>query len=346
LVGGLVVVQPAIAHAAPQPTPAATQAPPADKAAVLLLDEAKNAYADLDVEQANARIDELMALKAAGPELRAQALLLRATIAIGSGDTEVGEQALRQALHEQPTLALPAGVSPKIRAVFDRIVAERDAAERTIREAQRQRIAAALSFLEQLPTKHTGGQPLAFRTALSGPTDAIDAVEVHYRKQGAARFAVLPLVKDDKGAWAGVLPGAWTASDADYTLEFFVVARDSEGPLLESGTAEAPLRAEVVAGQEVVSFVAPSWSVWTAGVAGGVGLLTAGGLLAGGLLLNEEHNQLVSKARTEPVPAADLQHLASQADGLLIGSAIAAGMGVVSALTAALLWPWLEEPAP
>ena len=126
------------------------------------------------------------------------------------------------------------------------------------------------------PTGATAGRPLEMQVVVIRGTPLVHAVTLFARRQGLLEYAATSL-RGDGGRWQ--LSYAPPRDVADYTLEYYVEARDDHGRVV--ARVASPERPIPLLVHGVPAAVGPTawykrWYVWAA-----VGAVVAGGAIAG-----------------------------------------------------------------
>ncbi|HEX9102020.1 MAG TPA: tetratricopeptide repeat protein, partial [Polyangia bacterium] len=126
------------------------------------------------------------------------------------------------------------------------------------------------------PTGATAGRPLEMHVVVIRGAPLVRAVTLYARRQGLLEYAAAPM-RGEGGRWK--LSYAPARDVADYTLEYYVEARDDKGRVV--ARVASPERPIPLAVHGVPASLGPTpwykrWYVWAA-----VGAVVAGGAIAG-----------------------------------------------------------------
>jgi hypothetical protein len=259
---------------------------------------------------------------------RLDAHLLHGTSLAIVGDPVEAEKTFRLLLRARPEFRMAEDTPPKILAVFRKVQAEENETQRLLAEAQRKKVVASLELKGGIAAKVAGGFPLVFRYRIKDPLGAVDTLDVEYRRQGAASFSSLALSQRGDGQWVGLIPGEWTANETDFVVEYIVVTRDKEGPLLTLGTTKEPLRETVPRGdvQDAIPPPVPLWA-FTAGALGTSALaVVAAGLAVGVQLTQSDFDRLVDQAQTSAIDGQQLNSVINRGQQLMVLQWIGLGL--------------------
>ncbi len=253
--------------------------PPAE-----LLQEAMRLYEALEYDRVIPYASAVLAHEDSTVDQKLDAYLLQGSAFAVVGDPIEAETPFRFLLRGRPDFDLPPETPPKILAVFRKVQVEEQAIVQTTRALERLRIIRTLELETNVAKTSEGGDPLPFVVRLRDPRGAVTTVKVLYRKEGERAWSALALQPDGGGEWANVLPGASTASDDGFILEYYFSTADTDGQeLLVRGTAEQPYRTEVSPGSVKTTASAFYQSPWFWGAAGVVVMAVA--VSAGGIAL-------------------------------------------------------------
>lgn len=253
--------------------------PPGD-----LLAEALRLYEALEYDRVIPYASAVLAHEDSTVDQKLDAYLLQGSAFAVVGDPIEAETPFRFLLRGRPDFDLPPETPPKILAVFRKVQVEEQAIVQTTRALERNRIIRTLKLETDVAESSEGGDPLPFVVKLRDPRGAVSTVKVLYRKDGERAWSALALQPDAGGEWTNVLPGASTASDDGFTLQYYFSTADSDGQeLLVRGTASQPFLVEVAPGSVKTTASAFYQSPWFWGAAGVVVIAVA--VSAGGVAL-------------------------------------------------------------
>jgi hypothetical protein len=321
-------------------------------AAGALLAQARAAFDAMDYDTAAAVATRALAEPGLDPEARLDAYLIQASGLAITADPVAAEVPFRLLLRARPDFQLPESSSPKILSVFQKVQAEERVIVEQTRAVARKHLLENMKLLDEPPNSAQGGKPLPFAFRLRDPNAVVTAFEVPFRRHGEPSYSVLALRRDLEGRWRGIIPADWTASESDFTLEYYLVTKDTQGPLLTRGEPGRPLKVEVAAGlvERTWSKPVPRPALWTGVAATVVAAAAAGGLALAARGAQQDYDAYVDRGRTTPINGNVLQSKARYATDMsyaTIGTAIGAG---VLALATCILIPFTKsaeaEPAP
>ena len=306
----------------------------ADEAIEALLKRARECYDGLDYDQVIPFASAVLARSDPTPDQRLDAYLLQGSALAIVGDSIEAEKSFRPLLRGRPDFDLPLQTPPKIVAIFRKVQAEERTINDQLKALQREHIRGGLTLTGAHPAPATGGYPIAFNYRLRDPGNAVEEMRIHYRRQGEVSYSSLALKHDAEGAWRGAIPGGWTSSDKPYTLEFFVVTADREGPLLAVGSDRQPRQVPVAAGT-VEQTKPPPLALWTFWVAAGLSATTlaaASGSAVATLIAQQDYRDYVAQGLQRPIDGAILNQKASVGQALATATNvlwIASAVGVI-----------------
>ncbi len=270
------------------------------------------------------------------------------------GDPSSAERPFLLLLTVRPGFTLSDDTPPKIKAVFAKVKGEFDEVRKADEARLRRELAATIEFVGAPPASAVGGRPLKFELGVADPRGVVKTVRVQYRKRGpssgdGAEFLSLPLARDGKGSWAGLVPGEWTASDTGFVMDVVVVAADASGPLRQLGDP-SPLSVDVAAGQ--VDRTARPVPLWVLGTSAGVtaaALATSAGLAGVTVWQNADYHQKLDASTPEkPATGADIVAQERLGSSLNLAQTVGwsvAGVGVLLTGVLALFTNWSGEEA-
>jgi len=325
-------------------------APPrhADKSVELLLREAQIAYQKLDYDEVVPIVAEVLAREGLSADQKLDAYLLQGTSLAVIGDPIEAETSFRLLLRGRPSFDLPADTAPKILAVFRKVQIEERAIAGQLGAMERQRIISELKLNNSAPAKITGGSPLVFAYRLRDTRNAVEAFSVWYRRGGDPSFSALALQRDEEGIWRGALPGEWTASEQGFALEYHLETSDDDGPLLTAGSAAQPLLIEVAPGS-VEDAAPPPLPLWSFAAVAGTAIalgITASGTAVATLIVQQDHDAMAERSRSEVLPGSELAELRSTGQALALATTVlwvSSGVMALAAGGMALFVDWSGE---
>jgi hypothetical protein len=257
-----------------------------------LVEQAKRLFDQLDYDRVLPVARSVLERSDATLEQKLDAYLLEASCLAIVGDPVDAEQPFRLLLRARPDFSLPKSTSPKIMAVFARVLGEERALHEHLVALERQRLVESIELEGGAPAGVTGGQPVPVEITIRDPLGGVETTSLFYRRAGEERYASIPLELCARGRCAEI-PSAWTASESGFLLEYFVVSYDRAGePLATRGTAGEPLAVSVAPGDARTdpSFY-ETWWFWT---------IIGGAVVAGGVATT------YALTRRPEIPATDL----------------------------------------
>lgn len=331
------------------PAPAATSPAPAlpPRTAAEAVAEAQRLYDALEYDKVAPLAAQALADPAITLDQKLSAYQLQGSALAIIGDPVDAERPFLLLFTVRPDFTLPDDTPPKIKSVFAKVKGEFDAVRDAQEAQQRKELMATIDIGGAFPESGTGGRPLRFEFTVGDPRGVVKSVRVQYRKQGEPDFLSLPLRKSVQGAWVGVVPGEWTASDAAFTVEANLVVADQKGPLKKLGEPFTTMA--VSAGKLERQQPVPVWAFGTsAGVTGAVALAASGITVLTALQNADFHNKLDTATAENPADGRDI--VAQQQLGQNLNIAALAGWGtagVAAVVTGvlALFTNWSGEDA-
>jgi hypothetical protein len=334
------------------PTPTASEAIPVRPTPALpdlrtlstaaLVTQARQQYAALEYDHvarlaraALQRTDLTLEQKLEASALHGSALAIVA-------DPIDAEKPFRLLLRASPDFNLPDTTPPKIMAVFRKVQVEERAILEDFAAIARQRLIATLRLEGAPAVVAQGGRALSFRYRLRDPQGAADAIRVQYRRRGDPEFTSLPLRRDDEGFWSGRIPGEWTASEKDFTLEYFVVASDDRGPLVAIGSEGQPETIPVAAGiVDKNAHPVPTWGFWLAAGATGTAGVVAGVLAGATEWQRADYDARVAQATAgNPADGDALDAQLVFGNNLMVAQFVGWGVTTIGAVVTGVLIPF------
>ncbi len=245
----------------------------------------------------------------------------------------------------RPDFSLPDDTPPKIKSVFAKVKGEFDAVRDAQEAQQRKELAATIDIVGSLPVEANGGRPLRFEFNVGDPRGVVRSVRVQYRKKGEPDFLSLPLRRNVRGAWVGVVPGEWTASDVAFTVEASLIVADQKGPLKRLGEPFATVA--VSAGELARQLPVPVWGFGTAaGVTGAVTVAAAGVTILTRVQNADFRSKLDRATADNPADGRDIvaqQQLGESLNVAVVASWATAGVAAVVTGVLALFTNWSGE---
>jgi hypothetical protein len=200
-----------------------------------------------------------------------------------------GARLFRLLVRARPNYVLPQGTPIKIAQVFSQVRNEEMALAAQAEQFQRDNLIKGLVLLGDPPAIGKGGRPIPFSFRLRDLSNAVESIQVGYRRSGEPAYSSLALLRDDEGSWRGKIPGEFTVNKEGLRLEYFVETLDSKGPLLTLGDARAPVGISVSPGDRVVAPPPlPRWAFVSSATLTAVAGASAGAL---GVMFNVEQNR-------------------------------------------------------
>lgn len=271
-----------------EPSAISIPGPDATQTTSAVLDVAQTHYAELELDAAIAFAQAVVEREDATNEQRQEAYLILGKSKAITQDPVEAEPPFRFLLRIDPDFDLPPTTPPKILAVFRKVQVEEKALQQEMKERERQRMIETLKATAEVPSLGVGGEPLELRYWIADPENHVAQSRLQYRRAGDPAYSSLALTLDERGMWAGTLPGEWTSSEEDYRVEYYLVTEDRSGlRLLTEGAPASPLAIDVQAGsfEPDKRFYEETW-FW---VVAGVGLAS---IAAGTYLLIDERTSL------------------------------------------------------
>jgi hypothetical protein len=307
-----------------------------------ILARANQLYQALEYDRVIPLAEAVLARPKLSLEERLEAYLLQGKSLAVVGDPIEAEKAFRLLLRARPDFRMDADSSPKILAVFRKVLVEETETQRLLEEALRKQIIANIRLSGEVPENPVGGYPLTFRYRVTDPSGSVEKVTLQYRRQGEAEYSALPLVGRVDGSWVGAIPGEWTSAEDGFTFEYCVVTADGTGPLLTQGTPTAPQVLAIAPGTLALA-TPPPLPLWSFGAAAGVTSIL--GLVSGGLALavsatQAEYNELAETALIEPVSGKTMNAVAERGTALMWAQFIGLGSTALAGLGTAVMIPF------
>ncbi len=219
---------------------------------------------------------------AAADRLEALRLLGSALVVLERGPE--AEAAFARIFVIDPDYVLPAGTSPRVRAVFEPARARWQVEEQERLANQFGSQLAALTLRLELPRAPRGGRPVVIGVELADPSGLASTIVFAHRRSGASYYT-LAKVPARSGRSALTLAGELTASPTPYTLEVHVHVLHRSGVILRrAGEAARPIQLGIAAGQvPTATPITRRWWFWASigVVAVGTGLLVREAVDAG-----------------------------------------------------------------
>lgn len=313
-----------------------------DESTASVLERAKQLYQALEYDRVIPLAAAVLKRSELSLDERLEAYLLQGESLAVVGDPIEAEKAFRLLLRARPDFRMDGDSSPKILAVFRKVLVEETETQRLLEEALRKQIIANIRLSGEVPEKPVGGYPLTFRYRVTDPSGSVEKVTLRYRRQGEAEYSALPLVGRADGSWVGAIPGEWTSAEDGFTFEYCVVTADGTGALLSQGTPDAPQLLDIAPGTLALA-TPPPLPLWSFGAAAGVTLVL--GAVSGGLALavtatQAEYNDLAAAALTEPVSGKTLNAIAERGETLMWAQFISLGTTALVGLGTAVMIPF------
>lgn len=315
--------------AASTPAPTVKEPPPPsavvdNRAATELLAEAQALYDSLEYDKVAPLVARALADQTISLDQKLVAYQLQGSALAIIGDPVDAERPFLLLLSVRPDFTVPDDTPPKIKSVFAKVKGEFEAVRDAQEAQQRKELTATIEIMGALPGRVEGGRPLRFAFDVADPRGVVKSVRVQYRRQGEPEFLGLPLRRSPSGAWTGVVPGEWTASEGGFTMEATVVVADQKGPLKQLG---APFTAvPVAAGALERQRPVPLWAFGTSAGLTGVATLAASSITAATAWQNADfHSKLEAATPESPANGSDI--VAQQRLGESLNVAALAGWG-------------------
>lgn len=302
------------------PAPTATET----RTATDLLKEAQALYDGLEYDKVAPLAARALAVADITLEEKLAAYQLQGSALAIIGDPVDAERPFLLLLSVRPDFTVPADTPPKIKSVFAKVKGEFDAVREAQEAQQRKELSATIDIGGALPATADGGKSLRFEFNVADPRGVVKSVRVQYRRQGEPEFLGLPLRKSASGAWVGVVPGEWTASEAGFTMEAAVVVADQKGVLKQLG--DPPIGIAVSAGALERQRPVPLWAFGTSVGVTGVTALAASGITAATAWQNADFHSKLDAATPEN-PASGAEIVAQRNVGESLNVAALAGWG-------------------
>lgn len=335
---------PAPAPAAPAPKPDASVAPKQ------VIAEMERLYKTLEydaiiplaepfVKRADLSIDE-----------RVEGLRLLASAKVIAVDPTDGIPFFYQLLQIKPSYELPKDTPPKILAVFTQVKLQVDQEQAIVLKKRCEDARAVAQLIGEPPASAKGGKPLKFSFRLKDPKGFADqGLVLPYRRSGQPAYSTLALERSDEGDWRAVIPGEATADPANYTLEYYVMAKSTQ-PACEAfvslGSDSQPKTIAVAAGTVQTPAFKPV-PVWLFGVSLASTAIAGGFLAASGIMFNVEQAKYRQMGMVDGVLGSDLRAIELSGRGWASATNVMLVVtGVLAAITAGLtpFTKFSEEP--
>lgn len=291
---------------APVPQPKAATGPKAELkgSSPEMLKLAQRQYEDLEYDAVIPICETLLKRDDLPVEQKIEVYRLYASALVIVQDPLEGARLFRLLVRTRPNYSLPAGTPIKINQVFLQVKNEEAALSAQAESFQRDNLIRNLKLLGEPPDKAQGGRPLPFSFRLRDLSNAVESIQVGYRRQGEPAYSSLALLRDDEGAWRGQIPGEFTASESGFRLEYFVETKDSKGPLLTLGNPQSPVGISVSPGALAAAPPPlPRWAFVSSATATAIAGASAGVF---GVMFNVEqsrHRQLTGEVPGDEVVA-------------------------------------------
>jgi hypothetical protein len=281
-------------------------------------------------------------------EARLDAYLVQASSLAITADPMAAEVSFRLLLRARPNFQLPESSPPKILGVFQKVQAEERVIVEQVRAVARKQLLENIKLLNEPPDSARGGRKLPFAFRLRDPNAVITAFELPFRRQGEGSYSVLALQRDVEGQWRGDIPADWTASDKGFVLEYYLVTKDTQGPLLTRGEPQSPLRLSISPGavERTWSKPVPRWVLWSGVAATGAAVVATGGVGLAARGARSDYESYLAQGKTSVIDGRLLQSKERNTDRLAyatIGTAVTAG--VLAAVTL-ILFPFTKSAEP
>jgi hypothetical protein len=203
------------------------------------LKRAEAQYTEAQYAEAVAALDEILARRDLGPELRREATLYLGMGHLALGHDEAARARFREVLEADEHYELPRYTSPKIRGLFEQVRSE----------VQSMPILAALPPITQTVASGPDHVKLRFRAERVATRETIG----YWRRRGQSDWSRATL------KWSTAVDGApeliaepplGASADAagpgiDFDLQYYAEVRDGSRVLARAGTAESPLELRV-----------------------------------------------------------------------------------------------------
>lgn len=239
--------------AAPSGSPvAAAEAAPATKATEKLI-ELRSLLEDDQCDKLVPLSPYVEDHRLATPAERHEAMFMRAYCLVNKfGNLGEASAIFNEILVENIDAQPPFDVEPRFQVLVD-------GARATILENERKRKAAQhaekiqnLKFDVITSPAVKGGNRVFFDVKLTDPDAVVRSMRVDFRKKGDLEFYALPVARRSDGTWHGEVPGAYTRSTTNTSLEWYLSISGSDGDLLtQAGTRDKPNVMEILPGSAV-----------------------------------------------------------------------------------------------
>ncbi|MBK8479916.1 MAG: tetratricopeptide repeat protein [Proteobacteria bacterium] len=289
LLAALVLLQPALTHAAPDDPEA-------------MLREAERFYENLEYESALRVLITVQQLKELTPIQRARAYLYMGVAFTALGRAENAVQAFVEVLKIRSDFRLPDGVSPSIRAMFSQALKRQGIPDPSAAagaagapagaeagggggEGTGQPVAgSAVEIVAKSPRRVTAGRPVTIALAIDDPRQQLREVVVRWRRYKGPDYSTIHLrARPGQERLEATIPAQDLGTEAGRIL-YYVEARDADGNVLaRDGDDEQPRGVDVGASGGPAAAAGSArtsrrWLWWAAGAGGVVAL--AGGVIA------------------------------------------------------------------
>ena len=237
-----------------------------------LLEQAQKQYDNLEYDLVIEPATAVINMESVPLEKKLDAYLLLGSALSIVGDPIDAEKPFRLLLRGRPDFDLPPDTPPKILAVFRKVQVEEKAIAEQLFSLRRNQLIKSLQISGENPVEGKGGYPLIFSYELQDPKNAVDTIEIKFRREGERNFSALALKRNESGAWVGAIPGDFTSNEDGFILEYTVETLDSHGPLLVLGPFPDVLKVNITPGT-VERASPPPLPVWLFATSTGVSAL-------------------------------------------------------------------------
>jgi|CXWL01.1.fsa_nt_gi hypothetical protein len=308
-----------------------------------LLKQAQALYSELEYDKVIPLAETILKRDDLPVEQKIETYRLYASSLVIVQDPLEGARLFRLLVRTQPEYELPPGTPIKINQVFLQVRNEELALARQAERFQRDNLIKNLKLLGEPPDSAKGGRPLPFSFRLRDLSNAVEAIQVGYRRAGTPAYSSLALLRDDEGTWRGQIPGEFTASETGFKLEYYVETKDAKGTLLTVGNATMPVGLSVSPGSSITAAPPPlpRWAFVSGATATAIAGISAGVF---GVMFNAEqsrHNQL-----TGEVQGADVVARINRGNTLAAATNVSLIVTGATALVTGILVPFTDWDAP
>lgn len=178
---------------------------------------------------------------------------LQGTVMVALGRRDRAAAAFRNLILADPGASMAHTVSPKVRGVFEDVFEE-------LRESGTLDQAFDPKFTPVGSVAPGADVTLTLEIGDQGHAGQINAVSFYYRRVGTPHYSSVSGVRNEAGAYVGVIPGFFLdAEREDYAVEYYVEAADVDGERLTGvGMPTLPLQFDVLGTAETETDTEPA----------------------------------------------------------------------------------------